>query len=243
MTDPAPVFYGELYLRSTRPFLAPKVTDAEVDYLHAHLKLARRPGVTLDLGCGQGRHLGPLRTRGNAVVGVDFDPLSLAEARPKAPVVRGDFFRLPFRDGALAGAYAWYNTVFSIEDQRQLPLFKELSRCLKPGGLLVLQGTARAQAEREPVAQFDGLLPDGSRLVEKCRFDEATGHDHVSRELTLPDGRVMSASFFIRYYAIDELSALLEQADFEVLWVHGALDGSPPTPESQDQIVGVEKRE
>jgi SAM-dependent methyltransferase len=241
--DPAPVFYGELYLRSTRPFLAEAVTAAEVTYLDAHLKLAQHPGVTLDLGCGHGRHLGPLRALGHQVVGIDFDPLSLAEAHPKAPVLRGDFFRLPFRDASLAAAYAMYNTVFSIEDHRQLPLFREVARCLKPGGLLILQGTARAQAEREPTASFDGQLPDGSHLVERCAFDARTGHDHVTRELTLPDGRLMAASFFIRYYRLDELRVLLEQAGFEVLWVHGALDGSAPSPDSSDQLVGVEKRE
>ena len=30
-------FFGELYLRSTRPFLDPKVTVAELDYLEARL--------------------------------------------------------------------------------------------------------------------------------------------------------------------------------------------------------------
>src|SRR5690606_2619527 len=78
-------FFGELYLRSTRPFLPDDVTRAEGDYLTRAFNRVEVPGPLADIGCGHGRHLKELRTE-RLVVGVDFDPLSLSEARQVRPV-------------------------------------------------------------------------------------------------------------------------------------------------------------
>ncbi len=50
-------FFGELYLRSTRPFQPASVTEAESRYLGERLREAGTQGLVLDLGCGHGRHL------------------------------------------------------------------------------------------------------------------------------------------------------------------------------------------
>lgn len=230
-------FFGELYLRSTRPFLAPHVTEAEGRYLKAHLP----EGLGLDVGCGHGRHLEQLR--GLPLVGVDFDPLSLSEARVEAPVVRADFFRLPFRDHAFASAFTWYNTFSTFEDARVPGLLRELARCVRPGGTFILQGSNLHKVKLEPTAHFDGELPDGCHLVEDCRFDADRHRDEVTRRLTLPDGNVLTASFFIRYYELDELSHLLHEAGLEVRWVHGGVDGGELLDASPDLIVGAQKRD
>lgn len=237
-----PGFFGELYLRSTRPFLRDHVTDAEGAYLSERLREAAVQGLVLDLGCGHGRHLARVRAQGWNVVGLDFDPISLGEARPHGPVVQGDFFRPPFRPAAFAAAYCWYNTLFTFEDDEQREALAALARCVAPGGLVVLQGSAKALAAKNPVARYDALLPDGCRLEEKCDYDSKRSRDVISRRLTLPDGRVMAADFFIRYYDPGEVRALVEAAGLRLKWVHGGVDGSAPTPESSELIVGAERR-
>lgn len=236
-------FFGELYLRSTRPFLPEHVSDAEADYLVARLTESGATGLVLDVGCGHGRHLRRLAARlPGRVIGIDFDRLSLDEAKTGAPVVRGDFFKLPFRADALGAAWCWYNTLGTFEDEALPVALGELARCVRPGGWLIVHGTPPHAAQWQPEASYDGQLPDGSRLVEQVRFDPTKRRDGLTRELTLPDGRFMAASFFIRYYALSEWEALLDAAGFELRWVHGAVDGSALTDASVDQILGAQKR-
>ena len=234
-------FFGELYLRSTRPFLPDEVTRVEGEYLSRIFERVQVPGPLLDVGCGHGRHLHELRTR-RLLLGVDFDALSLAEAKAHSTVVRADFFKLPLRDASLAGAWSWYNTLFIFEEHEQRALLREIARTLRPGGLLVAQALARQYIESRPHAEYDDTIPDGSRLIEHSRFDPRTGRDEAERTLITPDGRTMVARYFIRYYFRDEMVALIEEAGLKVQWVHGGVDESPHGPHSMDLIVGAQKR-
>lgn len=231
--------FGELYLRTTRPFLPDHVTRADADYLSARLAELPLPGPVLDVGCGHGRHLNALKTS-RFTVGLDFDALSLSEV--KTPAVRANFFDLPFRDGAFAAAYAWYNTLFTVDDERHAPLLQGLARCVRAGGLLILQGTNGEWAQAQGTTLTRVPLADGSRLTEHVRFNAERGRDEIDRRLELPDGRVMAASFFIRYYAVEALKRLLDDAGFTTMWVHGTLEGQPATVRSPDLIVGAVKR-
>ena len=128
-------FFGELYLRSTRPFLKPEVTASELDYLEQRLGEVTPKGPLLDFGCGHGRHLELGARLKRSIVGLDRDPLSLREARATAPVVRGDFFAPPLRPGAFAAAYTWYNSIFTFEDAQIEAIFARLSALVKRGGI------------------------------------------------------------------------------------------------------------
>ena len=231
--------FGELYLRTTRPFLPEHVTHADAAYLSSRLAELPLSGPVLDVGCGHGRHLHALKTP-RFTVGLDLDALSLSEV--KVPAVRADFFALPFRDGAFAAAYAWYNTLFTVDDDRHGTLLDELARCVRPRGLLILQGTNADWARSQGTTLTKLPLPDGSRLTEHVRFNAELGRDEIDRRLELPDGRVMAATFFIRYYEVDALKWLLDAAGFTTMWVHGTLEGHPATVVSPDLIVGAVKR-
>ncbi len=228
-------FFGELYLRSTRPFLTEAVTQAEIAFLRARLPQGR----VLDLGCGHGRHL---RGLGDGVIGVDFDRTSLTEAKRFRPVTRGDFRALPFRSEAFEGAFSWYNTLTTFDPDVTRALLREAARCLKPGGRFIVQGSHPARAREHPSALYDDHLPDGSHLHEQTVWSSARGRDDIERTLTLPDGRIMSASFFIHYYDVDEWRSLLAEAGLEVQWVCGGVRGAPSDETSSDVIAGAQKR-
>lgn len=238
-TDARPLdgFFGELYLRSTRPFLSARGSDGEAAFLRSRLPV---DGPVLDLGCGHGRHLERLGEL--PVLGVDRDGLSLREARQAAPVARGDFAALPFRSQSLAAVYVWYNTLGTFEPEEAQVMLREVARCLRPGGRFMAQGSHPQRAVEHPLSEYDGALPDGSHLLERCVWDAAGRRDRLTRRLTLPDGRVMAADFFIRYYDADEWRARLEDAGLELEWVCGGVDGSPATTASAELIVGARKR-
>jgi SAM-dependent methyltransferase len=238
-------FFGELYLRSTLPFLAPEVTTREVGYLERCFTGLSPSGPVVDLGCGHGRHAAPLNTSGplaGRVVGVELDPYSLSHRTPGFPAVRGDLRALPFQTGSLAGAYAWYSTLFAFSDMEHRVILREVARCLRPGRLLVLQTVPYERVSKQPSEAFRYTLPDGSLLEEESQFDPATGRDHGRRRLTLPEGRVLSGGYAIRYYPLADLIQLLESTGLSVKWTHGSLEGEPLTSASTDLIVGAELR-
>jgi SAM-dependent methyltransferase len=209
---------------------------AEADFLATRLPA----GIRLDLGCGHGRHLTRLQP---GTIGLDFDPLSLAQAKAAGPVVRGDFQALPLRSESLDGAYCWYNSLGTLDSEALKRALQELFRVLRPGGTLILQGTNPRVAQANPEAHFSGHLPDGAFLEEVTRWSFVKERDELHRRLTLPDGRIMAASFFIRYYAPEAWRAMLEARGFAVAWVVGGVDGGPVTDASSDVIVGAHKRE
>jgi SAM-dependent methyltransferase len=238
-------FFGELYLRSTLPFLSEETTVKEVEYLARSFQDLQVPGPVVDLGCGHGRHAARLNAQGplaGRIIGLELDPLSLRERLPGFPAVRADLRALPFRTGSLAGAYAWYSSLFIFSDEEHVALLRDLARCLRPGGRLVLQTAPYERLAAQPEASFQTRLPDGSLLEEESRFDAVRGRDEASRRLTSPEGRVLSGKYFVRYYPLADLTQLLEFTGFSMRWVHGGLEGEQPSDASTDLIVGAELR-
>lgn len=226
-------FFGELYLRSTRPFLSAEITQQEADFLRSHLPTGR----LLDLGCGHGRHLAHV-----GGFGVDRDPISLVEAKRHAPVSRADLRRLPFRDGAFDGVWCWYNSIGTFEDDQLPVILAEVSRCTRAGGQLIIQGTNIERSRAQPQASYDGPIGQGDHLREWADFDFGKKRDQIHRELRTDDGRILEAHFFIRYYEVEEWRRLLDAVGFELSWSVGGLDGAPIDDASSDVIIGARKR-
>ena len=108
---------------------------------------ARLTGTVADIGCGPA-HVGRyLFDRGVDVVGVDFSHGMLEVARRRNPGMRfekADMRRLPFGDGELGGAVAFYSLIH-LDDIA--PALVELRRVIRRGSLLCVavhggEGTA-----------------------------------------------------------------------------------------------------
>jgi ubiquinone/menaquinone biosynthesis C-methylase UbiE len=99
--------------------------------------------VAIDVGCGTGRALPPLRMAvgpSGAVVALDITPEMLDMARPAATLaaaslVLADARALPFPDGSVDAIFA-AGLVNHLPDTKAG--LRELARVTRPGGLLVL---------------------------------------------------------------------------------------------------------
>jgi SAM-dependent methyltransferase len=100
----------------------------------------------LDAGCGEGRHCFGALERGAKVVGLDVDREALRRAggalRARAAelggfgqMIRGDAFRLPFRDGAFDKVIC-SEVMEHVHDYRAAA--RELARVTKPGGMVAV---------------------------------------------------------------------------------------------------------
>ena len=104
-----------------------------------HNYLGRRSGLNiLECGCGLGGVLRDLQTEGHRVFGLDINPESLCVARndcPQAQLVCGDLESLPFAAASI-DIILCVGVLSYLQDDRNA--LGELTRLLRPGGLLVL---------------------------------------------------------------------------------------------------------
>ncbi|MCW6005172.1 methyltransferase domain-containing protein [Micromonospora sp. CPCC 205371] len=106
--------------------------------LFAELTLAVGADV-VDVGCGTGRLLPYLASRGLSPRGVDLSPGMVEVARREHPGFAyevADLRQLPFGDASLAGVVCWFSLIYLAPDAR-VRAFAELGRVVKPGGYLV----------------------------------------------------------------------------------------------------------
>jgi SAM-dependent methyltransferase len=134
----------------------------------------RRGGVAVDVGCGTGRALPPLREAvgpEGSVIAVDLTPEMLAAACPRsitarAALILADARSLPFADASADAIFA-AGLVNHLPDSGAG--LRELARVTRPGGLLVLfhpSGRAALAARHGRVLSPGELLAEGT--LRRC---------------------------------------------------------------------------
>ncbi len=142
---------GDWYLTETRAFFACRAATWDTKFgddmpaYAAAISAAGIPrgGVVIDVGCGTGRALPPLRAavgQAGAVIALDVTPEMLDAARPaseaaRAALVLADARFLPFADASADAVFA-AGLVNHLPDPAAG--LRELARVTRPGGLLVL---------------------------------------------------------------------------------------------------------
>jgi SAM-dependent methyltransferase len=168
---------GSWYLTETRAFFACRAAtwDAKFgDDLPAYCAAVAeagisRSGVVIDVGCGTGRALPPLREAvgpAGTVIALDVTPEMLHAARPaaqlaRATLVTADARALPFPDAAADAIFA-AGLVSHLPDTAAG--LRELARVTRPGGVLVLfhpSGRAALAARHGHALSPDEPLAEG----------------------------------------------------------------------------------
>jgi ubiquinone/menaquinone biosynthesis C-methylase UbiE len=97
-------------------------------------------GEACDMGCGPGHVARYLRDAGADVFGLDLSPGMLQEAgrlNPDISFRQGNMLGLDLPDAALAGISAFY-AIVNLPREALAQVFREMTRVLKAGGLLLL---------------------------------------------------------------------------------------------------------
>jgi ubiquinone/menaquinone biosynthesis C-methylase UbiE len=150
----------------------------------------RQGGAVIDIGCGTGRALPPLRDAVGPlgrVIGLDLTPEMLASAQSKARAGRG--CALVLSDArALPFAAATVDAVFAAGLVNHMPDpaagFAELARVTRPGGLLILfhpVGRAALAARHGRTISPDEILSPGPlRAATQAAGWELTTYDDAT---------------------------------------------------------------
>lgn len=140
--------------------------------------LEQAAGLTpvLDVGCGEGRFMRALASRGSRVVGIDPTEALLRFARkrdPDALLAKGIAESLPFRSESFALVVS-YITLVDIVGYREA--IEEMVRVLRPGGRLLVatispfastgQGWVRDAENRRLYFPIDDYLRETEQLLE-----------------------------------------------------------------------------
>ncbi|MFV1365672.1 class I SAM-dependent methyltransferase [Mycolicibacterium elephantis] len=136
-TTPTLSLFEDIYKSRTAPWVIDEPQPAVVELERAGLIR----GKVLDVGCGTGEHTILLSRLGYDVVGVDYSPHAIAQARENASA-RGVEARFEVADAMALGTEPVYDTVldsalFHIFDDTDRPRYVRsvYSVCL-PGGLV-----------------------------------------------------------------------------------------------------------
>jgi SAM-dependent methyltransferase len=201
--------------------------DSYRDYAGAFFELLPPPhGITLELGCGEGRVVRDLAARGYAAIGLELSETLIGDASradPGGTYVRADARRLPFGDGSIDLVVA-FNSLMDIEEMPRA--VREVARVLTRGGQFCFSVThpiadAGAFASRTAEAPF---VIDGSYLDE--RDHEAT-FERAGRSMTFSGWAYPLQSYF----------QALEAAGFLVERLR-----EPPAPEQAVERDPAEQR-
>ena len=99
----------------------------------------------LDLGCGTGLLLEYLERRDQSprtLVGLDLSHMMLERAQARGmTVLQADAARIPLRDDAFDAVVCF--TMLRIFESDEAPVFKEIVRVLRPGGLAIISVLTR----------------------------------------------------------------------------------------------------
>jgi len=234
--DPTDAFFDELYESSTEPFLTPALAAGE---LRAFTRLTSpEPGArVLDLGCGWGRHLQPLRDAGFRPFGLERSSRYARRAAASGPVVRSDVRALPFRSGAFDAVACFYASIFFFDDTGNLDAFREAARVTKPGGRFVLHGSNPLHLKRLGEQARTLELPGGASVFESSVFDPATLRENLFRRLTRADGTQLEGRISLRTYGPGELEVMGHRAGFKLERLCGSLRLEPWSRGSRDVVV------
>jgi cyclopropane fatty-acyl-phospholipid synthase-like methyltransferase len=194
------------------PFV--KATQAEVDFLIAHLQLEPDQRI-LDMGCGTGRHALELARRGYRVTGVDLSDGMLAQARAAAAAEGLTNITFEQADATQYTATEPFDRIYCVcegsigligtgrdPQEHDLSVLRGLYQALKPGGRMVITvlNAMRHIRQYQPEDVTAGIF-DPMTLTETTIMTTGEGEDAVEvreRGFVVPELRfVLHAIGFV----------------------------------------------
>jgi SAM-dependent methyltransferase len=192
----------------------------------------------LDACCGNGRHLKALQKLECNAFGFDLSPALVAECASDPPVsgkiCRADIRHIPFDECFDCVLNLFSSFGYFADDSENQSAFAELCRCLKPGGILVMDHINASRTRRTLVPKTASVT-GGYRIVQHRRISGNRVQKRI--EITGLDGEQRVFHEDVRLYEPVELIDLGRKAGLSDMSLHGDFSGSRFHDDSSRMIL------
>jgi SAM-dependent methyltransferase len=201
--------------------------------------LLPQSGAVLDLCCGAGRHLLPMRDAGLEAVGLDLSMLLLKAGGLVGVAVRADAVRIPFARGMFHAVTNLFSSFgYFPHDDAHHTVLAEVARVLKPGGRFILdhmnaQWTIE-NLQPESVEQRPGLS-----LRQVRRYDAPSKRIIKEVEYVADGHPARHWHESVRLFTPAELDQFIKKAGLHVRARYADLDASPFNEKTSSRQVIV----
>jgi cyclopropane fatty-acyl-phospholipid synthase-like methyltransferase len=209
----------------------------------------------LDMTCGTGSQVFYLAERGYEVIGSDFSPALLVQARSKAKKMNRDitFIDGDMRDvkiGKFDAVITMFNAIGHVTKVDFEKTLKNIHANLKDGGVYIFD-IFNLQAITDDV--IDDFAMDiknvvsgvNIRNIQHSEIDRENGllvsHDHYTISKEEGDPEIHKNSFSLQIYTASELQSMLGRNGFEVVYQYD-MDGNDFVAEKSLNILTVARR-
>jgi len=202
-----PILYAHRSVEAAKP---------EAAFAARALGLSGKERV-LDLCCGNARHIKHLRDYARYVVGLDYSPQLLRDARAalgkRSPLVRADMRELPFKETFDAATNFFTSFGYFVDPLDNFKVISGLGEALKPGGHFFIDYVNRENA-------LETLIPEsfreheGYEIHDRRWFDSTT--NRLSKRTTIRCNKEIVRE-------VEESVQLYSRAEFETLLNAGSL--------------------
>jgi len=232
-------WFGEDYLR-LYPHRDEADAGAVISLISKRLDLAGKN--ILDLACGSGRHLVPLKELGGQPVGLDLSETLLhiaATAQPGSPLVRGDMRTLPFQSRSFDVVVNLFTSFgYFDDDASNSVVLAEISRVIVPGGTFVLDYLNADHVVSTLVSSQ--VVDTGKETLDVTRTISDDGRFVIKKMRQRSDGRTFTER--VRLLSASTLDSMITTAGFTVREVYGDYEGNPIDADSSRAILMSTKR-
>ena len=195
----------------------------------------------LDVPCGWGRHATLFAEQGYDVVGADLSFDLLRRGGPGPRYVAADVRAQPFPDASFDVVINVFTSLgLFLDDAEDLAALREAHRLLRPGGRFLLESMHRDDVVAEYAERDRWILPDGTEVRVRRRFDAVRGisHERLQWRKGEQRGRKQHA---LRLRTATEIADLLCGAGFTDVVYYGDWDGRPFTHRDSSLIAVATK--
>lgn len=236
-------YFDDAYFRLHDPLFPEETSRVEVAAIREMLGLPDGARI-LDAPSGWGRHTLLLEEAGHHAVGADLSPALLARGKAAA-AERGGRYRaaaadiraLPFRDGAFDAVVNVFTSLgLFLSDDEDVRALREALRVLRPGGKLLLESMHRDDVVAQYAERDAWVLPDGTQVRARRRFDPVTGISHERLRWRRGEERG-EKRHALRLRTATEIDGLLRRAGFTPVEYYGDWDGSRLERDSPRLVV------
>lgn len=197
-----------------------KEADAQVHFLVSTLKLEKQ-SLILDLGCGAGRHMGPLRKQGYRVFGLDLSPVLLRTAREsKHPVLRSDMRYPALKESSFSLVASFFTSFGYFDDSSEDEgVLHQVAGLLKPGACFFLDLPDKTKTLKSLVSQ-DSLESLDLNVSQRRRVEGDVILKQI--EIRRANGEVQHFEERVRLYELEAVVTMAAQAGLTLQRAYGS---------------------